>query len=70
MIGATLGNKRSVCSFNREILGRVLGPAPGQGNEMCQWVLKANGNVVPRRSLCPLHVDELHSNMEHIWCIL
>ena len=50
--------------FNREILGRVLGPALGQGNEMCQWLLKANGNVVPRRSLRPLRVDELHSKME------
>jgi hypothetical protein len=37
--------------FNREVLGRVLGPARGEGNEMAQWVLKANGNVVPRRSL-------------------
>ena len=32
----------------REVLGRVLGPAKGEGNEMAQWVLKANGNVVPR----------------------
>ena len=36
---------------NREVLGRVLGPARGEGNEMAQWVLKANGKVVPRRSL-------------------
>ena len=36
---------------NREVLGRVLGPACGEGNEMAQWVLKANGRVVPRRSL-------------------
>ena len=32
---------------NREVLGRVLGPACGEGNEMAQWVLKANGKVVP-----------------------
>ena len=50
--------------FNREVLGRVLGPALGEGNEMCQWVLKANGNVVPRRTLRPLRVDEIHSNVE------
>ena len=31
---------------------------------MCQWVLKANGKVVPRRSLRPLHVDEIHSKVE------
>ena len=36
---------------NREVLGRVLGPVRGEGNEMAQWVLKANGRVVPRRSL-------------------
>ncbi len=50
--------------FNREVLGRVLGPAKGEGNEMAQWVLKANGNVVPRRSSRPLKVDEIHSAME------
>ena len=33
--------------FNKEVLGRILGPAKGEGNEMAQWVLKANGNVVP-----------------------
>ena len=35
----------------REVLGQVLGPARGEGNEMAQWVLKANGRVVSRRSL-------------------
>eukprot|EP00957_Ditylum_brightwellii_P062240 4722953-Ditylum_brightwellii.AAC.1 len=29
--------------FNRELLGRVLGLAKGEGNKMCQWILKANG---------------------------
>ena len=33
--------------FNREILGRILGTAKGEGNEMAQCVLKENGNVVP-----------------------
>jgi hypothetical protein len=32
---------------NREVLGRVLGPLKGAGNEMAQWILKANGKVVP-----------------------
>ena len=50
--------------FAREILGRVLGPATGAGNEMAQWVLKCNGMVVPRRSLRPLQVAELHSPEE------
>ena len=31
---------------------------------MAQWVLKANGQVVPRRTSRPLHVDELHNLQE------
>ena len=31
---------------------------------MAQWVLKANGNVVPRRTARPLTVAETHSTME------
>ena len=50
--------------FNREVLGRVLGPAKGEGNEMAQWILKANGNVVPRRSMRPLNTEEVHSEQE------
>jgi hypothetical protein len=50
--------------FNREVLGRVLGPAKGEGNEMAQWILKANGNVVPRRTLRSLNTAELHSRTE------
>ena len=48
----------------REILGRVLGPAKYEGNEMAQWALKSNGNVVPRRTTRPLTVAELHSEDE------
>ena len=55
---------KALFPFNREILGRVLGPAKGEGNEMAQWVLKANGNVVPRRTIRPLQVAELHSPTE------
>jgi hypothetical protein len=29
----------------QEVLGRVLGSARGEGNEMCQWVLKGNRKV-------------------------
>ena len=50
--------------FNREVLGRVLGPARGEGNEMAQRILKANGKVVPRRTCRPLKVDEIHSATE------
>ena len=50
--------------FNREVLGRALGPAIGAGNKMSQWILKANGNVVPHRSSRPLSVDEIHNSSE------
>ena len=41
-------------------MGQVLGPTTGAGNYMVQWILKSNGYVVPRQTLCPLYVDELH----------
>ncbi len=47
-----------------EVLGRVLGPAKGEDNEMCQWVLNHHGNVVPRRTLRPLTTDELTRESE------
>ena len=45
----------------KEVLGRVLGLAHGEGNEMCQWVLKANGKVMPRCTVWPLQAAEIHS---------
>ena len=45
--------------FNRDDPGKIFGPATGKGNDMAMWVLKANGNVFPRCTMCPLHVDEL-----------
>ena len=48
----------------REVLGRGLGPATGAGNDMEQWLLKSSGSVVPRRTLRPLHVNEIHSPEE------
>ena len=49
---------------NKEVLGHVLGPACGVGNEMAQWILKANGQVVPHHSVRPLHLGELTSPSE------
>jgi hypothetical protein len=51
--------------FNKEVLGHVFGPAKGEGNDMPQWILKANGNVVPRRTHRPLKTEEIHSEQEH-----
>ena len=48
----------------REVLGRTLGPARGEGNEMAQWILKSNGNVVPRRSVRALTPEEKRSETE------
>ena len=42
----------------------MLGPARGEGNEICPWVLKANGNVVPRKSHRPLRPDDIHKKKE------
>ena len=47
-----------------EVLGRCLGLAKNEGNGMTQWVLKINGQVVPRRYLCRLRPDELSSDIE------
>jgi hypothetical protein len=65
------GNISNLCQyqkekfpFNREILGRVLGPAKGEGNKMAQWILKAKGRVVPCYMCRPLTVMERHSAKE------
>ena len=50
--------------FQKEVLGRVLGPMPNQGNEMVQAVLKQNGKVVPRRTCRRLTPSELVSPSE------
>ena len=42
----------------------MLGPLRGEGNEMAQWILKANGNIVPQQSPRPLTVAKLHSPTE------
>ena len=52
--------QRELLPFNREIFGRVLDLASGEGNKMSQWVLKANGEVIPKRSVRPLKLNELH----------
>ena len=47
--------KKSAFPLAREVLRRVLGPAKGEGNEMAQWLLKANETVFPCRTACPLN---------------
>ena len=49
---------------NQEVLGRVLGHARGEGNELSQWILKSNGNVVPRPTVQALQLAVIHSDTE------
>jgi hypothetical protein len=49
---------------NKEKLGRVLGPALNEGNEMAQYVLNFKGNVIVRRSLRKLTGEEKRSSVE------
>ena len=50
--------------FPSSNLRKSVGPAMGKGNEMYQWVLKTNGNVVPQHTVRPLKVDEIHNPVE------
>ena len=50
--------------FMREVLGRYLGPAKNEGNEMTIWILKMNGRIVPRTRVRKLTPGELHSEVE------
>ena len=45
--------------FLKAIIGRVLGPANNEGNDMKQWCLKSNGKVVPRRTFKRLTAEKL-----------
>ena len=58
--------KATAFPYQKVVLGRVLGPMKNEGNEMVQAVLKANGQIVPRRTCRPLRDDELHSKVEQL----
>ena len=45
--------------FPDNVLGRCLGQARNEGNEMTQWILKQNGKIVPRRTMCRLTQEGL-----------
>ena len=51
--------KTATFSFQKEELGICLGPNNNDGNDICQWVLQKNGQVVPRRTLRRLRLEEL-----------
>ena len=66
-IGATIENRRKN-PFNREVIGRVLGPAKEEGSVMAQWILKADLNIVPWRTLRSLNVANLHNPEKKMKC--
>jgi len=50
--------------YQKEYLGRVIGPMKNEGNEMAQAILNAKGNVLPHRSVRRLTEAELHNEVE------
>jgi hypothetical protein len=50
--------------YQKERLGRCLGPAKNEGNAMAQWILKENGKVVPCCTLRRLTPAELSPSNE------
>ena len=55
---------KNLFPYQKELLGRVLGPSKNEGNEMAQNVLNFKGNVVPRRSVRRLTQVEVESESE------
>ena len=47
-----------------EMLGCVLGPSDGRGNEMSQWILGIDGIVILQQTVHPLTQSELESPIE------
>ena len=45
--------------FDKALLGRCLGLARNEGNEMTHWFMKSNGQVVPRRTVKRLTAEQL-----------
>jgi len=50
--------------FQKECLGRCLGPAKNEGNVMANWILTQKGTVIPRRSIRRLTADERSDSNE------
>jgi hypothetical protein len=51
-------DQQAAFPFQKECLGRCLGPARNEGNVMANWILTQKGTVIPRRSLRRLTADE------------
>ena len=44
--------------YQKEELGRCLGPTKNEGNEICQWIIQQNGQIVPRQTIRRLITEE------------
>ena len=51
-------DKSAKFPFQKECLGRCLGPAKNEGNVMANWILTQKSTVIPRRSIRRLTLDE------------
>ena len=51
-------DKLAAFPFQKECLGRCLGPSKNEGNVMANRILTPNGTVIPRRSIRRLTLDE------------
>ena len=52
-------SKVSMFQPQKECLGIVLGPDKNEGNETTQWIIKDNGNIIPRRTVKKLAYNNL-----------
>ena len=59
MNGFTFANTQLSSLTKKEELCRCLGPTKNEGNQMCQWILQQNGQIVPRRTLRRLRPIDL-----------
>ena len=50
--------------YPSEFLGRILGPSEDYGNEMCFWILRSDGRVIPRQTVRVLTSEEINSPLE------
>ena len=57
-------SKVSMLPFQKECMGRVIGPTNNGGNDITQWIIKDNGKIIPIRNLKKLTDDHLYPRNE------
>jgi len=51
--------------FPSQVLGRVLGPSEGIGNEMAVWILRVDGRIISRQTTRSLTSEEWNNPLEN-----